>query len=188
MNVQEATKLIAKIRVRYPNAYQNFGPEDMMELRETMLEDFGHYPFEVVDAALRQFAANDVKGFPPSTGMLMQYIDQAMHPDDINGEAAWLMVKRSARCNPDSAMEQFRQLPDVIQKTIGSAGFLVDLGYAQDSEDAVRKSLFMRTYTETMKREREDRKMSPDTQKKLEAFKEAWRRLGEEPMALTVDR
>ena len=42
MNVQDATMLIAKIRIRYPNAYQNFGPEDMVELREVILEDLGH--------------------------------------------------------------------------------------------------------------------------------------------------
>ena len=166
MNVKEATMLIAKIRVRYPHAYSNFGPEDMVELRETFLEDFGHLPFEVVNAALRQFAANDVKGYPPTTGMLMHYIDQATH-NDANGEEAWLMVKRGARCDYDSACEQFERLPEVVKKAIGGPTFLVDLGYSQVSEDSVRKSLFMRNYETTLKRVQEERKVAPSVLKAL---------------------
>ena len=172
MNTQEATMLIARIRVRYPNAYANFDAEDMLELRQTMLEDFGHLPFEVVNAALRQFAANDVKGFPPTPGMLMHYIDQAAHPDDLNGEEAWLMVKRAARCDHSAAQEQFEQLPETSKKAIGSPGFLVDLGYSQVSEDAVRKSLFIRTYTDTLKRVQEERKVAPAVLAALEGTRQ----------------
>lgn len=172
MNVQDATMLIAKIRIRYPNAYQNFGPEDMVELREVILEDLGHLPFNVVNAALRQFAANDVKGYPPTSGQLMQYIDQAAHPDDKNGEEAWLMVKRAARCDHSAAQEQFEQLPETIKKAIGSPGFLVDLGYSQVSEDAVRKSLFMRTYSDTLKRVQEERKVAPAVLAALEGTRQ----------------
>ena len=166
MNKQEAAKFVLKIKARYPNAYAKFDAESMLAVIETWTDDFSNVPYEVADAALKQFVLNDTQGFPPTSGQLMYYIDKAMHPEDQNGEEAWLEVKRSARNDPDAAEEQFGRLPKVIQKTIGSPRFLVELGRAEESEDAVRKSLFMRTFNETMKREREDR-MLPSAIRKL---------------------
>lgn len=187
MNKQDAAKFIMKIKARYPNAYAKFDSELMLAVVETWTEDLAAVPFEVADAALRQFVMNDTQGFPPTSGQLMYYIDKATHPEDKNGEEAWLMVKRAARCNPDSAAEQFKMLPEIIQRTIGSPGFLVDLGYAQETEDAVRKSLFIRTFDQTMKREREDRMMPTEVLKRLQSFGDKWKQLGgDDPMALPV--
>ena len=172
MNVQEATKLIAKIRVRYPNAYASFGPEDMVALRETLLEDFGHVPFAVVDAALRQFAANDMKGYPPTTGQLMKFIDQAAHPDDLSGPAAWQVILRAARCDPEQARIEYNNLSPVLQRTIGGPGFLVELGHAEAESNSVRQSLFERAYRVEMEREVEKRKTAPDALKLLEGHGE----------------
>ena len=166
MNKQEAAKFVMRIKTRYPNAYAKFDSETMLMVVQTWAEDLETIPYEVADAALKQFVLNDTQGFPPTSGQLMYYIDKAMHPEDQNGEEAWLEVKRSARNDPDAAEEQFERLPKVIQKTIGSPRFLVELGRAEESEDAVRKSLFMRTFNETMKREREDR-MLPSAIRKL---------------------
>ena len=59
-----------------------------------------------------------------------------------------------------------------IKKAIGSPGFLVDLGYSQVSEDAVRKSLFMRTYSDTLKRVQEERKVAPAVLAALEGTRQ----------------
>lgn len=162
MTRQEASKLVYKIKARYPNAYTKFEAEDMLAAVEAWAEDLGHVPFEMVDAALRQFALNDTKGYPPTSGQLMQYIDKAVHPEDLPAPAAWDLTLSSARCDPGEAENAFRRLNPVIQRTIGSPAFLIELGWAEAGSNSVRQSLFERAYLIELERERENRKISPD--------------------------
>lgn len=163
MNRQEASKLVYKIKARYPNAYAKFSGEDMLAVIEAWAEDFEHVPFAMADAALKQFALNDTQGYAPTSGQLMQYIDQAAHPNDLSGPAAWDRVLSSARCDPQAAADAFERLDPVIRRTIGSPSFLIELGWANAESNSVRQSLFERAYLVEMERERENRKVSPKT-------------------------
>lgn len=168
MNRQEASELVYKIKVRYPNAYAKFEAEDMLAAIDAWVEDLGHIPFPAVDAALRQYSLNDTRGYAPTSGQLMQYIDKAAHPEDLPGPAAWDLTLRAARCNYDAAADEFSRLPEVIQRTIGSPSFLVELGRAEAETNSVRQSLFERAYRIELEREKERRRMSPDVLKILE--------------------
>lgn len=168
MTKNETAALITMIDTSYPNAFSMADASAMDMLVDLWTSLFANYTSDQVLAALKQYMVNDLRGFAPKPGQLIQLIDDAEHPDELTGTAAWVLVKKAARNGIYGAEEEYRKLPAVVQRAIGGPEFLKQMALMEEESNSVMQSLFERNYRIELEREKANRKISPDIRKRLE--------------------
>ena len=127
------------------SAYPNFHPSNMamtLDVWENILKDYNDSD---VAQALKDYIINDTKGFAPAIGQIIENL----HTDNNDpGELeAWGLVRKAIRNGTYGAEDEFRKLPDVVKKAVGSAGQIRDWAkMSLDSVDSVGQSNFLRSY------------------------------------------
>lgn len=141
----EAAKLLAIVHQLYPNAKAADNPAAQAGAWAMVLDKWSYSQME---AALMAFTANDVKGFPPSPGQL---VDMAIaltdRGDEMTEQEAWAQVQKALQNGVYGYREEFEKLPPLVRDCVGSANQLRDWALAESSAvSTVVASNFMRAY------------------------------------------
>lgn len=131
----------------------NFLPDQVaISIWFGLLQDL---PYKVASAAVNMYICTNK--FPPTIADIRANAMQIMTGRaELNEEEAWQLVYK-AICNSSyHAQEEFDKLPETVQKAIGGAASLRELGQMDKSTVlSVEKSHFMRTYRAEVERKKE---------------------------------
>ena len=165
MTRDETIKLLMVIQSAYPN----FKPPDKtvaVDTWYTMLKDMD---YNVVQMGLRAYITTDTSGFAPSIGRLINTIYTIQNPQELNEMEAWALVSKALRNGYYGAVEEFDNLPPLVQKAVGTPDNLRNWSQTNtESVENVIQSNFMRSYRTVVKREEEIKKMPADVQALIE--------------------
>jgi hypothetical protein len=165
MTREETIKLLMVIQSAYPN----FKPPDKtvaVDTWHTMLRDMD---YNVVQMGLRAYITSDTSGFAPSIGQLINTIYLTQNPQELNEMEAWSLVSKALRNGYYGAVEEFDNLPPLVQKAVGTPDNLRNWSQTDmESVENVIQSNFMRSYRAVVKREEEIKKMPADVRTLIE--------------------
>lgn len=156
MTKQETWKLIAVMRSAYPKTYEKFTEEDFEHLCSVMFMCLEEFSYQQAALGLKMFLMNDTKGFPPVAGQIIEQIRKITpKPIELDGLQAWNLVMKGIRNGTYGAKKEFNNLPELVQKTIGSPQYLRDEASNSGFNLDVAKGQFLKNYENTLKREAE---------------------------------
>lgn len=154
MNRQEVYKLLVMVKATWPMHFASFKTSDFESQGATWAFALSDYSYEDCSAGLKLYMRNDVKGFPPSPGQIIDCIHKLKENPlkRQTAEEAWKSVFK-AICNAIyNAEEEFNKLSYECQRAVGSPENLRAMA-AQDVNSvlSVEKSHFIRTYDTMVK-------------------------------------
>ena len=145
MTRDETKELLMTIRAIYPNF--NVKTEEMTPVINAwhlMLED---YPAQDIGAALRIYVKTNNTGFAPSVSQLIGSMNAVKVKDTLTEGEAWALVKKAISDSYYNAVERYAELPEIIQRAVGSANILHQWASIDSHEvNTVVMSNFQRSY------------------------------------------
>lgn len=160
MTIKETAKLIAVIIEVYPRFKDDRNMQNTVTLWQKI---FSADAYAEVEAAFFAFVSTDEKGFPPAPGAIRAMLNKLRQPEGETTEAeAWGMVQKATRNSIYNADQEFKALPEEIQRCVGSPSTLREWAI-MDSEtlNTVVASNFMRSYRARAVQVREMQKLPP---------------------------
>ena len=165
MTEGEAKKLFAVMTVAYPN----YRIDDIEYTAKIWADFLGGYSYEQANMALRTYITTDTSGFAPSIGQLINKLHEVQSPQELNEMEAWSLVSKALRNGYYGAVEEFNNLPHLVQKAVGSPDNLRNWSQTDtNSIENVVQSNFMRSYRLVVNRENEIKKMPADVRTLIE--------------------
>lgn len=165
MTRDETIKLLMVIQSAYPN----FKPPDKTVAVDTWYTMLRDMDYNVVQMGLRAYITSDTSGFAPSIGQLINTIYLTQNLQELNEMEAWALVSKALRNGYYGAVEEFDNLPPLVQKAVGTPDNLRNWSQTNtESVENVIQSNFMRSYRTVVKREEEIKKMPADVQALIE--------------------
>lgn len=168
MTRQETGIIMDILRAAYPRFYA--GPEapDPKAAISLWAGMFADEPVELVAAAVKAFIASDTKGFPPHIGAIKNAIHDLRSAKSMDETEAWNLVRKAVANSGYEAAEEFRRLPEQIQRIVGSSNQLRDWSQMDsDTLNSVVASNFQRAYRTRQESYRRDALMPPDVKKAI---------------------
>lgn len=160
MTIKETAKLIAVIIEVYPRFKDGRNMQNTVTLWQKI---FSADSYAEVEAAFFAFVSTDEKGFPPAPGAIRAMLNKLRQPEGETTEAeAWGMVQKATRNSIYNADQEFKALPEEIQRCVGGPSTLREWAI-MDSEtlNTVVASNFMRSYRARAVQVREMQKLPP---------------------------
>ena len=165
MTKNEVVKLLMTIQTFYPN-YQVENKEFTINAWYSIIGDCDYKPME---KALQAYITTDTSGFAPSIGQLLDKLHTIQNPQELNEMEAWSLVSKALRNGYYGAVEEFNNLPPLVQKAVGSPDNLRNWSQTDtNSIENVVQSNFMRSYRLVVNRENEIKKMPADVRTLIE--------------------
>ena len=163
MTKSESAKIIYVMKSYYPGFFQKLSAKDIENMADAWQYALDDVSYSDVSAGLKVFVRRDTKGFPPSPGQVIDCITKVQEPQDLTATEAWTLVVRAMSNSAYHAEEEFAQLPEVVQRAVGSARNLKELALMDtDTVQSVEKSHFIRTYNTCIQDQRELAKLPAD--------------------------
>ena len=154
---REETVKIIRIMV---DSYPNYKPNNISETVDVWCMMLDEYTYEQVATGLKCYILSDKSGFAPAIGQIVDKIKIISEPQQLNELEAWSLVGKAIRNSNYHAEEEYKKLPLIVQKAVGSPTQLRNWGTSDiDSLESVVQSNFLRTYRAVVKREDEMSKM-----------------------------
>lgn len=149
MNKAESSQIIEIIGSLYPN----YNPISMDLAVVGWSSIFADVPYKAVQAALFSYTRDNEK-FPPTPGQIYSLLQNVTTTDPTEAEA-WNMVLAAIKRSAYFAQDEFNNLPEDIQKAIGSPEYLRSLAIADDANWSVESSNFYKNYRIIKERKRQ---------------------------------
>lgn len=165
MTEKEVKQLLAMTQAVYPN----YNPPSREAAVNAWLMCLSEYDNNVVMAAFKAYITTDTSGFAPSIGQLLDKLHAIQNPQELNEMEAWSLVSKALRNGYYGAVEEFNNLPPLVQKAVGSPDNLRNWSQTDtNSIENVVQSNFIKTYRTVVNRENEIKKMPADVQTLIE--------------------
>ena len=165
MTETEVRQLLAMTQAVYPN----YNPPSREAAVNAWLMCLSEYDNNVVMAAFKAYITTDTSGFAPSIGQLLDKLHAIQNPQELNEMEAWSLVSKALRNGYYGAVEEFNNLPPLVQKAVGSPDNLRNWSQTDtNSIENVVQSNFMRSYRLVVNRENEIKKMPADVRTLIE--------------------
>lgn len=163
MTKREIAELMTVMQANYPDAFK--GQSDAVVAAKIALwhDFFKDCSKEAVYAAAKAFMATDTKGFMPNVGQLAEQLRQLSQPQDMTGIEAWGLVSKALRNSVYGSKEEFKKLPPVIRRAVGSPEQLRQWAMMEEETvQSVISSNFQRSFKVRQDRQKELDKLPGD--------------------------
>lgn len=146
MNTEETRNILHAINVNYPNAYSKYSKQDKDQLVMLWQSAFAKSDAQAVFNALLKFISSDIKGFPPTIGMLKEIMveDLPIHLEDP--ESIWPDLLPLAKCDASMCRENYKSLSYNTQKALGGWAKLNEIAWADQKKAEWLKKEFVDRY------------------------------------------
>lgn len=128
-------------------------------------EMFKDIDYKVLNYSTRQYMLTGK--FPPTIADLREIATTFMKKSDMPELEAWALVSAAIRDSAYHAQERFDELPEPIQKAVGSALNLRAWGLSQDYNENVAQSHFIKVYRNVLQREKGINALTPDLKRMI---------------------
>lgn len=163
MTREHTLAIMAVLKAAYPGYYRDMKRNDAERIVDLWTEMFKDEPAELVTMAVKTHIASDKKGFPPHIGAIKDAVLKIKSPETMTELEAWSLVRRAidnASISPSSrvfrngeldrrtsAERNFDQLPETLQRLVGSANQLAEWAMMDGAVvNSVVASNFQRSY------------------------------------------
>ena len=163
MNREEVIKVLAYLKVAYPNFYKDMKREKAEETINLYQEMFTDSDFKIVAVIVKEWIQTEK--FPPTIADIKQKIysltTQEKLPTDL-----WASLKKAISNSAYNSVEEFDKLPAECKMFIKNPSQLKELSQ-NDSEinNTVVKGQFLKQIEVIQKRIKEEKQMLPEARK-----------------------
>lgn len=161
---REQTKMIMRVLT---NSYPNFKPVNMAETIDVWSSFFADYRYEQVASAVKSFIATDKNGFAPAIGQIIALIHTESSQQMPNEIEAWSLVSKAIRNSSYNSVEEWNNLPAVVQEAVGSPSQLRTWAIDENYNEDVISSQFTRCYRAVSTRQDQISRMPHETQERI---------------------
>lgn len=156
MTKNEVVKVLSTIKIAFPNSFRNMTDADAKALVKLWKIQFADYEYKDVMNALNCIISTDTSGFMPVIGQIKEMIVKLNTPEQMTEIEAWGYVKKALRNSGYHAEEEFKKLPPLVQRLVGSPQQLFDWAMTNSEQvDTVIASNFQRSFKVRAKHEME---------------------------------
>lgn len=174
MNQKQAISILAIIKSAYPNFYKDMNDEDIKTTVELWSTMFVNDNPSVVTEAVKALICT--LKYPPTIADVKEKIRLITQPEEMTEQEAWSKVRGAMSYY--TAVESYNNLPDILQKLVGSPNQLREWAQMnQEHIETVVKSNFLRSYTAKMTRERSIQALPESTKIMIEGLGEKFKML-----------
>lgn len=166
MSKEEVKKILAVMIASYPN----YKPNDMQMTVNVWNEMLLDYDYRTVAVALKTYISTDRSGFAPSIGQIIDNIVKVNAPATMGEQEAWSLVRKALENGIYNSQREFDNLPDLVQKAVGSANQLHVWASDPDYDESVMSSNFMRSYRTVCARQEEYNRMPKEARLRIDAL------------------
>ena len=152
------------------SAYPNFNPINQELAVETWMLGLGDENDKEIGIAFKTYLKTDKSGFAPSIGQLIDLSRKITTPTLMNEQEAWSLVRKALENGIYNSQREFDNLPDLVQKAVGSANQLHVWASDPDYDESVMSSNFMRSYRTVCARQEEYNRMPKEARLRIDAL------------------
>lgn len=164
MTREQTVDLVRSIVSIYPN----WKPENLTDTVNAWHWALEEYPASGIKAALQVYIKTNTTGFAPSVSQLIAAMYKPAENKQLTEGDAWNLVKRALQDSTYHAVDRFLELPETVQKAVGSANMLQQWAMSDSNEvNTVIMSNFQRTYRAVVERESFANKIPPQLMNEL---------------------
>lgn len=168
MTRKETGIIMDILTAAYPRFYSGPDAPDERNTVNLWAEMFADEPVELVAAGVKSLIASDTKGFPPHIGAVKNAIHGLTKTGELDAAQAWELVRKAVSNGYYGASEEFRKLPENVQRMVGSPSQLRDWSTMDsDTFNSVIGSNFLRNYRARQESERKMALMPADVRKMI---------------------
>ena len=143
MTREQTVDLVRSIVSIYPN----WKPEKLTDTVNAWHWALEEYPAAAVKAALQIYIKTNNTGFAPSVSQLIGAMHAPRQNEQLSEGEAWNLVKDAIRDGNYHSEERFNELPEIVQKAVGSPSMIRQWAMCDiDEVNTVIASNFQRTY------------------------------------------
>ncbi len=163
LNREDVIKVLAYLKVAYPNFYKNMTREEAEETINLYQEMFADSDFKIVSVIVKEWIQTEK--FPPTIADIKQKIysltTQEILPTDL-----WASLKKAISNSAYHSVEEFEKLPAECKMFVKNPSQLRELSQ-NDSEinNTVVKGQFFKQVEIIQKRIKEEKQMLPETRR-----------------------
>lgn len=167
MTIQETGTIMDILKIAYPQFYAKQDENEQFKAAQLWATMFAGDDVQIVAAAVQAFIASDIKGFPPSIGIIKDRIHRLTMPEELNDMEAWSLVSKAIRNGTYGSVEEYAKLPPEIQQTLGSHNTLREWAMVpSETVETVIQSNFIKAFRQKKTSAREY-EMLPENVKAL---------------------
>ena len=160
MDKAESTKILSILRIAYPSFYRGMSDKDTGDTVALWATLFRDDTFELVSAAVKTLFTTDEKGYPPHIGAVKTMMAKLTEPPTLTEMEAWNLVR--TKLSAYATREDYLELPEAIQRAVGSASQLCQWALMDMESLPVIMSNFMRSYRTAVTDQRERERIPKD--------------------------
>ena len=155
MTTQDSVKILALLKVAYPNAYKGMTEADAKAFAKLWAEIFADLRYELVYHAALELLKTS-RQFPPSPGEVMAHITAMQTVQEESDVDLWnLLVGTIRKYGSYSAAKAMDAMPPILQRYVGSTGDFTRLCMlGSDELHTVAKGQFLKQIRVERERER----------------------------------
>ena len=161
MTTQETGRIMDILKAAYPNWNAT---KNTALLWAQMFSDDN---IAEVAAAVKAFIANDDKGYAPAIGQIKSLITKARYSAELNEGEAWSLVRKAISNGLYGSSEEYKALPPILQRVVGSPDQLMQWAQLTDGLDTVVASNVQRAYRNELEKQRFTEALPGDVRKVL---------------------
>lgn len=156
MNRQETAKVVFTIKATYPRHFEKMGGQELNNMIDAWTHFLKDYDYSDVSRAVDIYVMSNTTGFPPDPGQLAKCLALDNPANELTATEAWAMVEKVVRGTPwERYQDEYDKLPKPIQRAIGTAASLKEMGMIDETQLINEKARFIHAYNALMKRETE---------------------------------
>lgn len=144
MTREETSRIIALIQIAYPQTANNLKESDLDLKIDEWTFQFRNDSYQSVYKTVQYYISTNK--YPPTIADIHSMKFDIMNRETIpDGETAWELIVKSARCQREYAREQYEQLPEFLKKMV-TIEMLVEIGYSNQESLIFMKNSFLKDY------------------------------------------
>lgn len=118
MNYQETAKILALIKLAYPNSYNKLTDRELDQTVKLWESQFKDYKADIVLAAVNTFISEDLSGFCPNIAQIKNIAYKLLNGEQKTDDEIWLPIKKALRNSTYGANEEYEKLPEDIKQCV----------------------------------------------------------------------
>ena len=156
MSKTELLKIFALLEANYELQFAKKTDLNKKAMVNLWAEHFGDKDYNIVYAAVNSYIASDTTGYIPNVGQINEHIRKLTQQDEMTEVEAINLIDKALSNSGYHADEEFKKLPPILQRLVGSPNKLREWASMPDAEiNTVVYSNLMRSYKVLAKRETE---------------------------------
>lgn len=161
MTLAETSKILAVLKVAYPNSFNHQSKTEAAIMIELWSDMFKDDQYQDVDKAVRAYIATDESGFAPSVGQIRaRMVRMSPEGNTMSAQEAASLLTKAVSKSGWHEKEAFEELPPIIQKVVRNPQMLHEWSQ-MDSQTfhSVVLSNFQRSYQAEINQQKELQKL-----------------------------